>query len=92
VTIHLWSLDAAGRRFQVGDLVTTTKRSWFGPGVRGEVLSVRWEDVTVTLATDLTARGRVTVRHHHVLVVERHTGVRVWLRKLWKRTERRWRG
>lgn len=77
-----WARDVTGRYFQVGDVVTTTKKSWFGPGIQGEVISIRWDDMTATLATTLTVRGRVTVRHNHLLVVERRTGTAVTLRRL----------
>jgi hypothetical protein len=78
-----WGLDAANHRFAVGDLVTTTKRCWFGPGIRGVVKTITMD--AVTLSTDLSVQELFTVRHFHVLVVERRTGTAVKLRKL-----RRW--
>lgn len=62
--------------------MVTTKRCWFGPGIVGEVVTLTRDGVS--LATDLTVRGRVTVRHYHVLVVERRTGLRVRLRRAWQ--------
>lgn len=82
-----WALDVVNRRYMVGDVVVTTKKSWFGPGIRGEVVSIS-EDM-VTLTTNLTIRQRITVRHFHVLVAERRTGLRVRLRKLWIRLNER---
>lgn len=74
-----WALDASNNRFAVGDLVITTKRCWFGPGIRGEVAMIT-EDVVV-IATDAVFMERITVRHFHVLIVRRRTGLAVWLRR-----------
>lgn len=67
----------------MGDVVVTSKQSWFGTGIRGEV--ARITPLGVTLATDLTAQDLVTVRSYHVLVVERRTGFATWFRKLKRR-------
>lgn len=80
-------LDATHSRFAAGDLVTTTKGCWFGPGIRGEVQLVT-RDV-VTLAADLGTQRLFTVRHCHVLVVERRTGLVARLRELWRRVSER---
>lgn len=82
-----WALDATNRRFAVGDLVTTTKRCWFGPGIRGEVKAITMD--AVTLSANLAHQDVVTVRHFHVLTVERRTGVAVRLRRLWRRLNER---
>lgn len=82
-----WAKDAANRLYRAGDLVVTTKRSWFGPGIVGEVVEVTLDSVTI--ATDLTAVGRLTVRPYHVLVQERRTGAGHRLRYLWKRVSER---
>lgn len=82
-----WALDADNNRFAVGDLVTTTKWCWFGPGIRGEVATITQD--TVIVATDLPIRERVTIRHFHVLIVRRRTGLVVWLRKRRQRVNER---
>jgi len=82
-----WGLDATNSRFAVGDLVTTTKRCWFGPGIRGVVKTITMD--AVTLSTDLSVQELFTVRHFHVLVVERRTGVAARLRRLRRRVNER---
>lgn len=82
-----WALDAARRRYRVGDLVCTTKHSWFGPGVVGEVSEITLG--TVTLTTGFPNLSHATVRHYHVLVQERRTGTLAALRRLWKRVKER---
>lgn len=82
-----WGLDATNSRFAVGDLVTTTKRCWFGPGIRGEVKAITMDAVTIT--TDLAVQELFTVRHFHVLIVERRTGLVAWLRRLYRRVNER---
>lgn len=82
-----WALDAARRRYQVGDLVTTTKNSWFGPGIVGEVSEITLG--TVTLTTGFPNLSQVTIRPYHVLVQERRTGTRAKLRRLLKRAKER---
>lgn len=89
------SFDAVNHRFVVGDLVTTTKRCWFGPGIRGEVGTITRESTVtgasdaVTIVTDMVDGGLVTVRNHHTLVVERRTGIAVKLRRLWRKATER---
>ncbi len=82
-----WALDAARRRYQVGDVVITGKASWFGPGIRGEVTKITLDQVT--LVTGETAVPEVTVRPYHVLVVERRTGALLRLKKLWQKLNER---
>lgn len=82
-----WALDAAGRRYRVGDLVTTTRASWFGPGIVGEVSEITLGAVTVT--TGFPNLSRVTVRPYHVLIQERRTGAVAGLKRLWKRVNER---
>lgn len=77
-----WAKDAAGQLYRVGDLVVTTKRCWFGPGLVGEVLAITLGSVDVS--TSLTEVGKLTVRPYHVLVQERRTGLRVRLRSVRK--------
>jgi hypothetical protein len=71
----------------VDDVVVTGKASWFGPGIRGEVTAITV--AMVTLRTDLAAAPVISVRPHHVLVVERRTGARVLTRKLWRKVKER---
>lgn len=82
-----WGLDVTNHRFAVGDLVTTTKRCWFGPGIRGEVSVITMD--AVTIVTDMVHGELVTVRHFHTLVVERRTGVAARLRRLRRRVNER---
>lgn len=82
-----WALDGARRRYQVGDLVTTTKASWFGPGIAGEVSEITLN--TVTIQTGFPNLSAVTVRHYHVLVQERRTGAVARLRRLRREIEKR---
>jgi len=85
-----WALDAAHRRYHVGDVVVTGKASWFGPGIRGEVTEITMG--MVTLRTELSAAPQLRVRPYHVLVQERRTGVRVQVRKLWRKVNERMNG
>lgn len=82
-----WALDAARRRYRIGDLVTTTRRSWFGPGIVGEVSEITLSAVTVT--TGFPNLSQVTVRPYHVLILERRTGAVACLKRLWKRVNER---
>lgn len=82
-----WALDGARRRYQVGDLVTTTRYSWFGPGIVGEVTEITLG--TVTLETGFPNLSKVTVRPYHVLIQERRTGAVARLKRLWKRLNER---
>ena len=82
-----WALDGARRRYQVGDLVTTTRASWFGPGIVGEVAEITLG--TVTLETGFPNLNKVTVRPYHVLIQERRTGTMARLRRLRRKIEKR---